>query len=712
MTLFEPESNDFNSPSSFDNLENFQFDPRDLNSLKGSVSRANSQLFSSFTRASNGDQSSLKLTILGSKQRVVGTSKNDRLDASKGKGNNILLGKKGNDQIKGKRKDKLIGGPGNDRLDTRKGTKNILKGGGGNDRFFVGKKDKASGGSGADTLNALKGNGQNTLKGGGGNDVLIGKMGDRLIGGSGDDEFVLVKGKLPKKALTVQDFQQGRDRLVIQNFPNATTFNDLTLTQQNTDTLISIAGQSVALLKNVTATQLTSDDIDGIAPAPGHFPSPDPSPTPGQSPDQSPSPTPSPVQLSIANDEVFEGNPGDTTHVTFVVSLNRPTDQDVTITYQTVSVPNQATPNIDYIPTQGTLTIPAGATSRPIDVPIIEDLDDETDERFDLQLLSASGAIISDGLAVGLIKDDEDEAVGTQQSNTYSITSIDALSINTQFEFSGLDEDGNVIPDTNPNSLAGLFEGAITNYRSGSGTLPPGDNPTPFEPNGIVEYSRVDLRARFIPSSDQDPDEFEGRDSIEYAFITPDNQVFRTFRFDFGRPFFSFLENFNQNEAVNSITHILENDLLEYIEEVNFNDESNKWSIIGGSRNTQPSKTYSKVRTTNGIETLVSQFTLVSGFQEQDISDEDGSLVQGLFTNAIANYSNTDLGLSFSQGNLSVQLTEDSLQYTIISANSPESISASIDLESTALDLDLAVNDIDYILENDVLKLAFFGYQL
>ena len=597
----------------------------------------------------------------------------------------------------------MIGGPGNDRLDTRKGSKNILKGGGGNDRFFVGKKDKASGGGGADTLNALKGKGQNILKGGGGNDVLIGKMGDRLIGGPGNDEFVLVKGKLPQKALTVQDFQQGRDRLVIQNFPSATLFSDLTVTQQNTDTLISIAGQSVALLKNITATQLTSDDIDGIAPTPGQSPSP----TPGQSP----SPTPSPVQISVANDEVFEGNPGDNTQVTFVVSLSRPATQNVTITYQTVSVPNQATPNIDYIPTQGTLTIPAGATSRPIDVSIIEDLDDENDERLDLELLSASGATISDGQAVGLIKDDEDDTIGTQQSNTYSITSIDAQSVNAQFNFSSLDANGDVIPDSDPNSLGGLFEGAITNYQSGSGKLSTfGGDPEPFEPNGNIEYATIDLRARFVPSSAQDPDTFEGRDTIEYALITPDDQVFRTFRFDFDKPFFSFLEDFDQNEAINSITHILENDLLEYIEEVEFNEVSNKWFISGGSKNTQPSKTYSKVRTSNGVESLVSQFTLLTRNQDEDdsINDNNRSLVQGSFVNAIANYSNTDLSLSFSQGNLTVQLTEDALRYTIISANGPDSISASIDLASTSLDLDLAVNDIDYILENDVLKLAFF----
>ncbi|MEM9219769.1 MAG: Calx-beta domain-containing protein [Cyanobacteria bacterium P01_F01_bin.150] len=653
----------------------------------------------------------LKLTIKGKGERVVGTAANDSLNASKGKGNNILLGKKGNDRLKGKTKDKLIGGPGNDRLDTRNGNKNILKGGGGNDRFFVGKKDTASGGGGADILNALKGRGQNILKGGGGDDVLLGKMGDRLIGGGGADEFVLVKGKLPKRALTVQDFQQGRDRLSIQNFPDATTFSDLTLTQQNADTLITIQGQSVAILENVTATQLTSDDIDGIASTPDSSPPsipnspPSSPPSTPNSPPSTPNSPSSPLQISITDDEVFEGNPGDDRQVTFVVSLNRPADQDVTITYQTVSVPDGAIPNTDYVPTQGTLTIPAGATSRPIDVSIIEDVDDENNERFELQLLSADGATISDGQAIGLIKDDEDEAIGTQQSNTYSITSIDAQSLNTQFEFSGMDGDGHVIPDSDPDNLAGRFVGAITNYRSGSGQIPPGD-PIPFEPDKLVEYPTLDLRARYIESSDQDDEIFLGRDTIEYAFIAPDKRFIRYFRFDFSKPFFSFLTNFNQNEAVNSITHILENDLLEYIQEVGFSD--NKWSIIGGSKNTQPSKTYSKVRTSNGIEILVSQFTLVTGYEELDINDANSSFVEGAFDNAIADYSNTELGITFPQGNLTVELMGNVLQYTISSVNSPESVSASINLSLIPLDSNLAVNNLKYILDNDVLKLAFF----
>ncbi|NEP46787.1 MAG: hypothetical protein F6K35_49410, partial [Okeania sp. SIO2H7] len=83
----------------------------------------------------------------------------------------------------------------------------------------------------------------------------------------------------------------------------------------------------------------------------------------------------------------------------------------------------------------------------------------------------------------------------------------------------------------------------------------------------------------------------------------------------------------------------------------------------------------------------------------------------GSFANAIANYSNTDLGLAFAQGNLTTQLTGDVVQYTITSADNTESISVSIDLLSASLEAELAVNDIQYILDNDILKLAFFPTQ-
>lgn len=633
----------------------------------------------------------IKRKISGKNQTVIGSSGNDVLDASKGKGKNKLLGKKGNDRLKGKRQDRLIGGPGDDRLDTRKGSKNILKGGGGSDLFFVGKKDKASGGGGSDTLDASKGRGQNTLMGGGGDDVLIGKMGDRLIGGSGADEFVLVKSKLPEKALIVQDFQQGRDRLVIKNFPDATVFNDLTLTQKNTDTFISIQGQSVAILENFTATQLTSDDIDGIAPASAPVIL-TPLPT---------TPTPLSVQVSIADDEVFEGNPGDDAQVSFIVSLDRAADQDISITYQTVSVTNGATQDSDYISTQGILVIPQGSTTRLIDIPIIEDFDDEENESFELKLLRVEGAEIVDGTAIGIIKDDEDEVVTSQRSNGYSSTSYDESTVYSQFEVVQTTITGTAIldsyPQNNPMSDSnGLFIGAIRNYQSGESEYRVPDS---FVPDDITILLVANLESQLIYNSSKD------RYEIEYRIVSQEESKSELIH----RIDADFLTESEQLLAVNSLSYIIENNLLDEGDSIikRGDDLSIEPELIslGSVRDTKKYSYYSSSRIDiSGISSLIEEFTLAIN-SSISLNDESPDSNIGTFIGAIEDYTGP-MG-SFSEGDLKTSLSGNIATYILSSGRFM--ISGTLDLAANGLDSDAAINDVDYILDNDLLKSAFFS---
>ncbi|NJR65789.1 MAG: hypothetical protein HC772_11415 [Leptolyngbyaceae cyanobacterium CRU_2_3] len=139
------------------------------------------------------------------------------------KGDDLLLGLKGNDRILGFKNDDLInGGVGN---------------------------DKAEGLSGNDIIAGMLGN--DTLDGGKGNDVLVGGEGkNTLDGGRGKDLFVLqTKGKN-----LIRDFSTRDDKLaVLGNI----AFDDLKLSQQGANTLISLGNGVLATLTGVNVGQIT-----------------------------------------------------------------------------------------------------------------------------------------------------------------------------------------------------------------------------------------------------------------------------------------------------------------------------------------------------------------------------------------------------------------------------------------------------------------------
>ena len=90
---------------------------------------------------------------------------------------------------------------------------------------------------------------------------------------------------------------------------------------------------------------------------------------------------------------------------TFTVSLSAASGQTVTASYGTAN--STAIAPADYTTTSGTLSFPAGTTSRPISIAIRPDLLDELDETFFVNLLSATNASIADNRATGTITDDD-----------------------------------------------------------------------------------------------------------------------------------------------------------------------------------------------------------------------------------------------------------------------------------------------------------------
>jgi Leucine-rich repeat (LRR) protein len=111
-----------------------------------------------------------------------------------------------------------------------------------------------------------------------------------------------------------------------------------------------------------------------------------------------------PPAASIADGGVTEGNFG-TTNATFVVSLSRASTLVVAATYTTADI--SATAGSDYVASSGTITFAPGTTSQTIDVPVIGDLVDESNETFAVTLSAPSGLTFADAVALGTIVNDD-----------------------------------------------------------------------------------------------------------------------------------------------------------------------------------------------------------------------------------------------------------------------------------------------------------------
>jgi Ca2+-binding RTX toxin-like protein len=152
-------------------------------------------------------------------------------------GNDNLFGNGGNDIIFGEDgNDKLLGGFGNDYLD----------GGNGNDIIAdVGGKNTIFGGAGNDTI--MVGLGASLIDGGAGNDTIY------LL--FGEDTIVLTRGNGND---TINNYNAGSTRF---NLTGGLTFNDLTIAQDGSSTLIRAGGERLASLVGVQANSVTASSF-------------------------------------------------------------------------------------------------------------------------------------------------------------------------------------------------------------------------------------------------------------------------------------------------------------------------------------------------------------------------------------------------------------------------------------------------------------------
>jgi hypothetical protein len=135
-----------------------------------------------------------------------------------------------------------------------------------------------------------------------------------------------------------------------------------------------------------------------------------------------------PPGLSVANKSVTENN----VNAGFVVTLSAASANTVTVSYATAPTsPVRAVPGADYTHTTGTLTFTPGQTTKTVNVPVLEDLVDESNETYYLKLLTSVNAII-DGQGVGTITDDDNPP--DMKINNRTI--LEGDSGNTGFKFS------------------------------------------------------------------------------------------------------------------------------------------------------------------------------------------------------------------------------------------------------------------------------------
>jgi hypothetical protein len=108
--------------------------------------------------------------------------------------------------------------------------------------------------------------------------------------------------------------------------------------------------------------------------------------------------------LEILDSQLVEGDTG-TTYMAFPVRLSAAAQADVQVSYATAD--GTARAGTDYGSTSGVLIFTAGQTEKVVLVPVLGDLQHESDETFLVRLSQATVVAIADAEAVGTIVDDD-----------------------------------------------------------------------------------------------------------------------------------------------------------------------------------------------------------------------------------------------------------------------------------------------------------------
>lgn len=195
-----------------------------------------------------------------------------------------------------------------------------------------------------------------------------------------------------------------------------------------------------------------------------------------------------PLRLSVADQICTEGNPPTTLTCVFTITSDVPTLEDVVIDYSWADVTSEAD---DFDHTGGSVTLLMGETNVPVNVNITPDLNYEFDDTFNLILAAPINAIVSDGITLGTILNDdaqpvlnlsgEAKAEGSAGANTFTATFTLTGQTNLPVTFEYATTDGS----------AKATAGDYTTV-SGSHTLTPGQTSFsfPVTVNGDTLFER------------------------------------------------------------------------------------------------------------------------------------------------------------------------------------------------------------------------------
>ena len=144
------------------------------------------------------------------------------------------------------------------------------------------------------------------------------------------------------------------------------------------------------------------DDTQPEDPPDGNPPADEPPADVPPRPRPPPPPPPPPPGVTVADARALES----AGQMEFTVRLGSRASRQVTVNYATTA--GTATEGADYARTTGTLTFRAGgARARTLAVPLVNDLLDEADESFEVELSSALHATLARARATGTIEDDD-----------------------------------------------------------------------------------------------------------------------------------------------------------------------------------------------------------------------------------------------------------------------------------------------------------------
>ena len=139
--------------------------------------------------------------------------------------------------------DRLIfAGDGNDLVDASiSDGSNRIYAGSGDDTLILGESDRAFGAEGADRFFVTNG-GNNTM-----------------TGGEGADQFWVATAEIPEAANTITDFTIGEDVIGIAGL--GVSYEDISITSQGNDALISANDSDLGIIQNVDVNSLSESDF-------------------------------------------------------------------------------------------------------------------------------------------------------------------------------------------------------------------------------------------------------------------------------------------------------------------------------------------------------------------------------------------------------------------------------------------------------------------